>query len=110
MTEVLQGLLDNGAKATRNSINQLLKKYMKPAGISAEAPAGAPLAVIDVKMLWYSPIWASFLERSKIKNVPPSLVETCTRFYVYHLKSLACESVPLLYTVTRPKNIVQLND
>jgi hypothetical protein len=48
MSEVLQGLLDNGAKATRDSINKRLKRYVKPAGISVEAPARFPLSVIDV--------------------------------------------------------------
>jgi phage terminase small subunit len=56
MAEVLQGLVDNGAKATKHSLNYLLKHYVKPAGISAEAPvaiseeapAHAPLSVINV--------------------------------------------------------------
>ncbi len=48
MSEVLQGLLGNGAKATRDSLNYLLKNYVKPAAISTEAPARAPLSVIDV--------------------------------------------------------------
>jgi hypothetical protein len=56
MSEVLQGLLDNGAKATKHSLDYLLKHYVKPAGISAEAPvaisveapAHAPLSVINV--------------------------------------------------------------
>jgi hypothetical protein len=43
MLEVIQGLLDNGAKTTRGMLNKLLKSYVKPAEISVEeAPVGAP--------------------------------------------------------------------
>jgi predicted secreted protein len=48
MSEVLQGLLDNGANTTRDALDKLLKKYVKPAAISVEeAPARAPLSVIN---------------------------------------------------------------
>jgi hypothetical protein len=48
--------------------------------------------------------------KSKIENVTPPLVETCTRFYVHGYESLECERACVLYHVTRPKNIVQSND
>jgi hypothetical protein len=47
LSEVLQGLLDNGAKTTRDTINKRLKRYVRPAGISVEAPAHVPLSVME---------------------------------------------------------------
>jgi hypothetical protein len=48
MDEVLLGLLDNRAKATRSMLSKRLKSYARPAGIGAEARA--PLAAINVNV------------------------------------------------------------
>jgi hypothetical protein len=64
MAEVLQGLLDNGANANRDMLNQRLKRYKKPpAGISPEAP----LSVIDVTIAHQSNV-SSLLGVEGVEN------------------------------------------
>jgi hypothetical protein len=68
MSEVPQGLLDKGTKAMRDSLNNHLNKYVKPAGMSVEAPTRAPLSVNDVNRLKHQSNISSLHGVEGVKN------------------------------------------